>query len=248
MVSLVPYLDAAGFLRRTVMAPSDVALVQSIAPGYLETSIADRQSEINNRLMKRYGTVLPFGQVPAQPTIFGGGPTIVLSGQPAVGSLLTTIEITADGGIGVGTFRWSLDGGQTWTTGVVLAASVALGATGISSAFPAASYVTGQRYAAPAPVDAAVLRWLAAFVTIDMYDKRGRDAADPLLATAQSRFDRADAQLKESADGEGGYIEIPLNDAAANASAVVTGGPFSYSEPDSYSWMDQQAEAIRGCR
>jgi hypothetical protein len=57
-------------------------------------------------------------------------------------------EILTPGAPGVATFRWSQDGGASWSGELTTGASVALGTTGVSAAFTDASYAAG---AVPAP-------------------------------------------------------------------------------------------------
>lgn len=78
------------------------------------------------------------------------GPAITFSGTSVSPTSSYVVEITTSGALSVGVFRWSSDGGSTWTTGVTLAATVALGATGITANFPAGSYVDDETYSAAA--------------------------------------------------------------------------------------------------
>lgn len=73
-------------------------------------------------------------------------PTITLSGTPAAAYTMK-IEVTTGGAIGTMVFRWSSDGGTTWTSGVNSAATpIALGSTGVSVTFPAGTYATDNTY------------------------------------------------------------------------------------------------------
>jgi hypothetical protein len=76
------------------------------------------------------------------------GPAISLAaGAPKVAGQFKA-EIQTGGTLGTATFRWSLDNGATWiASGVVTAASVALGTTGVTVNFPAGSYVSAEAYA-----------------------------------------------------------------------------------------------------
>jgi hypothetical protein len=249
MPSPIPLLDVPGFTRRTIMPPATVALIQARTPGYLDSRIAVRQSWIESRLRKRYAARLPFGQAPAQPRALGTSPPLAtLLGAPALGCVEIRIEVTTGGAVGVALFRWSADGGLTWTgTGVAIAATVTLGTTGLSVAFdPLGTYATDNVYRAATPVPETVLGWLAALVTVDAYDRIGRDPSDPVLQTEKERYDAAVAELKEAADQDTGLFELPVNDGAPATSAVDVGGPFFYSEPDAFRWMDRQREASRG--
>jgi len=77
---------------------------------------------------------------------FTTSPTITVSGVPAA-AYSGVVEITKEGAVGVAEFRWSTDGGATWVaSAVATAATVALGATGLTVAFPAGTYYRPCRY------------------------------------------------------------------------------------------------------
>lgn len=92
-------------------------------------------------------TTLP-GVGPAQHTgVIAAGtapPTVTVSGTPA-SEYDFEIEITTGGALGAAVFRWRTNAGA-WTTGVTVAASVLLGATGVSAAFTAGTYSTDNVY------------------------------------------------------------------------------------------------------
>jgi hypothetical protein len=69
-------------------------------------------------------------------------PTVTLSGNPVAGTDQYRIEITTLGARGTAVFRWSSDGGTTWTSSVTTAATVQLGSTGVT-----ATFATGTNYA-----------------------------------------------------------------------------------------------------
>lgn len=123
---MFPYLDAPGFIARTVMPPGDVAILETQFPGYVEQRIATRSSLVNARLRKRYGAqgVLPFGQV-APPLLAAGSspPAVTLAGRPTLGSVKLRLAVLVAGPLGSSTFWWSADDGLTWTLGPTLAAS-----------------------------------------------------------------------------------------------------------------------------
>lgn len=75
----------------------------------------------------------------------GTGPTVTVSGTPS-GEFDFIIEVTTGGAVDTAQFKWSSDGGATYTTGVTVAATVALGATGITAAFTAGTYEVGTTY------------------------------------------------------------------------------------------------------
>lgn len=76
------------------------------------------------------------------------------SGPPPVVTLTGTltrfadfrIEVTTGGARGTAVFRWSDDGGTTWTSGVTTAATTVLGTTGITLAWPVGTYATDNVY------------------------------------------------------------------------------------------------------
>lgn len=76
----------------------------------------------------------------------GSGPAVSAAGTPDA-TRDFVVEITTGGALGVGKYRWSKDGGATWDeSNLTLAASDALGATGITASFAAGTYVLGTRY------------------------------------------------------------------------------------------------------
>lgn len=79
--------------------------------------------------------------------VAGTGPAVTLTGTPAANEQIV-IDITTDGAVGAAVFKWSNDGGASFTTGVTTAASVALGATGLTANFAAGTYTTADSYTA----------------------------------------------------------------------------------------------------
>lgn len=73
-------------------------------------------------------------------------PSVTLSGTPT-GLFDIRIEITTSGGRGTAVFRWSSNGGGSWTSGVLTAETVLLGATGVTANFSGTgSYATDNVY------------------------------------------------------------------------------------------------------
>ena len=166
---------------------------------------------------------------------------MALTGRGVLGSLRMLVGMTTGGGVGAAVFQWSIDGGKTYVaTGVATAPIVVLGSTGFSATFPAGTYGTDNLYAAATPVPEAVLGWLTDFVTVDVWDRRGRNPQDPLLVTAKERYEQALAELKEAADSKDGLFDLPVSEDLD--SAVTTGGPLGYSETSPYVWTDLEAE------
>lgn len=78
-------------------------------------------------------------------TQVGTGPVVTLTGTPA-DNYSVILTITTGGTLGVAVFKYSLDGGATETTLVTTAATVALGASGLTANFPAGTYVLATTY------------------------------------------------------------------------------------------------------
>lgn len=75
-------------------------------------------------------------------------PAATFTGVPAATVRRMMVEITTGGDRGTALFKWSSDGGLSYTTGVTTAATVALGATGITVNFPVGTYATDNVYSA----------------------------------------------------------------------------------------------------
>lgn len=83
-------------------------------------------------------------------------PVVGISGSltPAVGLHLEIDSVAGGTGLGQATFKWSVDNGTTYVqTGVVTAASVVLGSTGITATFAAGPYNIDNKW------DATVAAW-----------------------------------------------------------------------------------------
>jgi|GEM_PF-7060430 len=83
----------------------------------------------------------------------GGDPLatvpITVSGTPVRPNYSFVVEITTTGGLGAGVFRWSSDGGTTWTEAVTITVTTGinvLGTTGVTVTFADASYTDGNEY------------------------------------------------------------------------------------------------------
>jgi hypothetical protein len=240
MLPPIPYADLAGYKRRSPIVPEDIDWVASKYPGYLEHRIAVQSAWINARLKKRYA--VPLGQ--EAPTLVALGtapPAVTLAGVPRIGTLEIAIQVTTPGIVGVAVVQWTADGGESWTTGVVAAASVTLGTTGLSALFPAGSYGGDNLFTSSTPVPASALGWLVALVDVDLWMRRGTNPQDPLIVMAIDARERAAAEIKEAADSKDGLFDLPTNDVAGD-SAVTQGGPLSYSEPSPYVWTDIQRQ------
>jgi hypothetical protein len=99
----------------------------------------------------------------------------------------------------------------------------------------------------PAPVSEIVLGWIVDIVTYEAFDKRGRDSADPIMQSYEKKRDKAFADLKEAADSDTGLFDLPLNE-SMQTSGIGAGGPLGTSQASPYEWIDDEAEAVYGCR
>lgn len=85
---------------------------------------------------------------------YGTSPIIATGTTPPAVTLTGTpndvysfeIDITTLGVRGVAVFKWSSDGGSTYTTGVLTAATVVLGSTGVTANFPTGTYAADNVY------------------------------------------------------------------------------------------------------
>jgi hypothetical protein len=243
---MFPYLDIAGFKRRTVMPAGDVDYVENDSPGYIASRIAVRSSYLNGRLRKRYGNAqntnggngLPWGQTPPVLLAVGVAPRVTLHGTPTVGSMQVQIEITTGGNLGAGVFKWTSDAGigvAPGASGVTLTSSVPLTGTGLTAIFADDVYLTGMLYLAAPPVPEIILDWLATLVTYDAYRKRGANFQDPAMAQLVDDVARVAEEVKEAADSKDGLFDLPVSEDLD--SAVTTGGVLGYSEQSPYSWV-----------
>jgi hypothetical protein len=247
-----PYLDLAGFRRRTVMSVNEVDYVEADSPGFAAARIAIRSSYINGRLRKRYGVggtrrspaaSLPLGQMP--PLLVATiGPVASLQGRPQLGSLQLVLAVTLGGAIGTATFSWSIDGGATFPgaqTGVVTStAGNPLAGTGLTVVWPTGVLLTaGDVQSAATPVPEVVLGWLATMVTHDVMRKRGINPSDPMIQQLREDLERVELELKEAADSKDGLWDLPASEDLD--SAVTTGGPLGRSDGSPYAWQARQA-------
>ncbi len=237
-----PYLTLDGFRLRTVMPSPDVDIVETAQPGFTQTRLDIASSYVNSRLRKRYGTStsassLPLGQRP--PALVAAGttpPTVTLTGRPTLGSWRIVIQIVAPGTLGAAAFKWSGDGGTSWSAALAAATFSPLTGTGMAAVFASGSYALDDVYAAATPVPETVLGWLVALVTVDLYRKRGVNPQDPTIEMVREDATRALAELKEAADSKDGLFDLPASE--DNDSAVTTGGPLGYTEFSPYTWTD----------
>lgn len=243
---MFPYLDIAGFRRRTPAMGAEVDYVEVESPGFVAQRISSRSSFINARLRKRYGNAgavignsLPFGSSPPAILSTANSPAVRLEGTPTLGSIQLILSITTGGPRGTALFKYSWDGGLTYTSGVLTAAAVALG-YGLTAYFEDAAYATVDEYTAATPVPETILNWLVTLVTWDVYRRRGVNPQDSGLELLRGEVETCLLELKEAADGKDGLIDIPSSE--DGDSAITTGGPLGTSEASPYAWTDQEAQ------
>jgi hypothetical protein len=117
----------------------------------------------------------------------------------------------------------------------------------IASASADVDSALSKRYATPiqGAVPRLVQLWVTRLVTLECYLRRGFNPSaeqDALVATAA---ERTRAELQQAADGNNALRELPLRADAAEASGVVKGGPFGYSEASPWVGFDLQRAAAR---
>lgn len=102
----------------------------------------------------------PSSGITLSTTLFAEGttpPVVTMSGTLGQSCPLKLGNFTG-GTLGVATFQWTVDNGATWSASIATAASVAIGTTGLTVAFPAGTYNANNTYkaAVSAWVDRAV--------------------------------------------------------------------------------------------
>jgi hypothetical protein len=176
----------------------DLFTFTTTAPGYSTTDLANAFTALLADASKEWDHALVVGApAPATSTVSqtGSGPAITITGTPA-GYYDLLIHITLGGIVGTATFKWSLDGGASYTTGVVTASTVILGTTGLTAHFAAGTYVLDEVYSfnTYGPITA-----LAAAVSTQMATAQtayrftyaileAPDTTDAILVTAMANF------------------------------------------------------------
>lgn len=109
--------------------------------------------------------------------------------------------------------------------------------------------ILNRRYDVPFDMSSpprTLLRWITHAVTFDAYNALGYDASALQDKTIEERAEAALTQAREAANSVTGLYELPLRASTENVTGITKGGPFSYSEPGPYDWLDEQREATRG--
>ena len=249
-----PYEDLSGFTNRTTMPLGDVRWLEDNSPGFIAQQIASWTSWVNGRLRKRYGnnpklgSALPFGRVPPALVVAGTNPpSLQLMGTPILGSLMIALTTTTAGPLGTAVFKYTINGGVTWTTGVAWPSSgiVPLAGTGLSVQAPSnAVFTADNQYAAATPVPEIVLVWLNHLVTLAAYRRRGFNPNDPSGELIVKAAEDAKKEVLEAADSKDGLFDLPVSEDLD--SAVTTGGPLGRSDVSPYAWQTRQAVKGRG--
>ena len=173
-ISLVSYIPGTSTLWNTVSSgfypnwtPSTVYAMGEIVvpPAHIESGVAFLVTGVTGDANS--GSVVPDAwRLLAMNAVMAGGtspPTVTLTDNRSLqysqhGPINLVIDITTGGTLASTNvrFKWSIDGGGTFTTGVTAAATVALGTTGIIVNFSAGTYSTDNTYTSTSRGDA---RW-----------------------------------------------------------------------------------------
>lgn len=97
-------------------------------------------------------------------TASGAGPTItdsVVTASTPVDAYELILEIVAGGAIGAATYRYSVDGGDSYSRAYVTSAAVVLDDTGIRLDLPEGTYVAGDTYTATCTAPSASTQGIA---------------------------------------------------------------------------------------
>lgn len=127
---------------------SYITFLQITAGGSLGTALFQWSSD--GGLTWNIGsTLVATGTSPPVVSVAGAGP------QSSPSQL--QVQITTGGALGTAIFKWSTNGGATWTSNVTTAATVALGTTGLTLSFAAGTYSTTDAYTGQGIVTAATV-------------------------------------------------------------------------------------------
>jgi hypothetical protein len=103
-----------------------------------------------------------------------------------------------------------------------------------------------KRYAVPfgSPAPHTIRRWLSRLVTRECYLRRGIDPTDPQWTSIEAAATKAEEEIREAADSEGGLFDLPLR-ADSTSSGVTSPAVLSYIETSPYVWRDRQVAGGR---
>jgi hypothetical protein len=156
---------------------------------------------------------------------------------------MIAIQITTGGALGTAVLKYTINGGVTWTLGVLSATSVPLANTGLTLQMSPGPYSTDNLYAAATPIPEIVLNWLNVFVTLDCYWRRGFNPNEPAGKLIVDAVEEAKKEVREAADSKDGLFDLPVSEDLD--SAVTTGGPLGHSDGSPYHWQERQARRGR---
>lgn len=128
-----PAVTASG--RSTLAAPSSLS-VQVTAGGTLGNALFQWSADSGNS-WNLNPVLAASGTTPPAVTIAGASSLAVPNDLQ--------VQITGAGALGTATFRWSLNAGTTWSSGLT-AAAVPLPGTGVTVTFPPGIYATNNAY------------------------------------------------------------------------------------------------------
>lgn len=234
-------MDLSTFKLRSVLPTEYVDQVETVAPGFTALAIAIQSSTVYAQLAKRYKRpgVLPFGQ--GAPTLLASGtspPSATLNGRPTMGALRMVLQITTGGSLGTAIFRWSSDGGVTWTSSVTTGSNLVLGSTGMTVTFSAGTYSTDNVYQAPPPCPELFLGWVTILVSADVMRRRGLNTNDPAIVMLLDEAKRVRDEVQQASNSQSGLWDLPPVD--DEQSAISAGGPLYYTETSPYVYSDIQ--------
>jgi len=109
-------------------------------------------SGLSNRLLQCTSSTGKSGLHPPFGNLWSGtlsDPLVWITGTPAKAYQQVIILVESTGPVGVATFIWSTDGAQTFSSVIPSAASVVLGATGLTAHFTAGIYAGSRYYCSP---------------------------------------------------------------------------------------------------
>lgn len=126
----------------------DLFAFRTVAPSFSTSDLSTAMTAIFASPVEWEVLDLVGAVVPALSAVTAAGttpPTVTVSGTPT-DYYDVRVEITTGGARGTAVFKYSLDGGLTYTTGVTTAATNVLTGTGITVAFATGTYATDNVY------------------------------------------------------------------------------------------------------
>lgn len=171
----------------------------------------------------------------------GTSPAMTISGIPASTSYSLRVEVTTGGARGTAVIKWSTDGGTTYTTGVLTAATVALGSTGLTLHFGAGTYHLGDFYVSSATGRGSSLAKFAKFrrlkfqgtqprpLNIEVQGTQPRKYLAYVTEMALEEELAVDATRFDELDGADVTISVPAAPPSQPSPLVVESGSFDGS-------------------